>query len=117
MDAKPLVTGEIVFAGDTPTFMGATVYVRLEDVSLMDAASNIVEEQVIQRVSGSAGQRLSFALQGQLPDDDRARLHISVHVSLSGSREIESGDYITMQSYPVLTHGYPDHVQVEVRRV
>lgn len=117
MDAKPLVTGEIIFAGDTPTFMGATAYIRLEDVSRMDVAANVIAEQVIPRVSGAAGQRLSFALNGQQPQDNRARLNISVHVSLSGSREIEAGDYITMQSYPVLTHGYPDHVQVEVRRV
>ncbi len=116
MSDKTLVTGEVVFEADTPPFADAVVTVRLEDVSLIDAPSKVVAEQVIRNVSCSGGG-LPFELKGALPDDDRARYTVSAHVSLGGGRDVQQGDYITMQSYPVLTHGNPDRVTVQVKLV
>jgi hypothetical protein len=42
---------------------------------------------------------------------------VHVHVDVSGSGQVEIGDLITTQTYPVLTHGFPDRVEVTLRRV
>ncbi|HEX2618655.1 MAG TPA: YbaY family lipoprotein [Phototrophicaceae bacterium] len=117
MGTKTKVTGEILLDDSAPAFSGATVYVRLEDTSLMDATAPVLAEQVLHRVSHAEGQPISFNLEGERPVNEQSRLNVSVHISLHNSGEIRPGDYITVQSYPVLTHGNPDHVQVQVRRV
>ena len=37
--------------------------------------------------------------------------------ALSGTNTIQQGDYITMQSYPVLTQGFPNTADIDVQRV
>jgi uncharacterized lipoprotein YbaY len=117
-NTTPIVKGEILFEEDMDSFSKATVRVYLEDVSLLDAPSKVVAEQVIPNISHEKGteERLEFALYGEIPDE-RASYSIHVHVDLQGDEEIQRGDYITMQSYPVLTFGYPDTVLVRVRQV
>ena len=60
--ATPLVRGTIVFESSRPELTGATVYVRLEDVSLADAPAEVVSEQVI----GNPAERAS-AKRSRLP--------------------------------------------------
>ncbi len=117
-DSVLLVTGEILFAQETHSFSGATVYVRLEDVSLADAPAKVVAEQVISDLSYEAGSqaKLEFRLYGEIPDE-RASYSVFVHVDLNGDEKVSRGDYISMESYPVLTFGYPKQVSVRVREV
>ena len=116
MTKESVVTGEIVFAKGAKPFSGAVVTVRLTDVSMADAPAGPIAEQVIRDVSFDEKTRIPFRLQGSA-NSDRGRYTVSAHVSLNGSRDIQQGDYITMQSYPVLTFGAPDRVTVEVRPV
>lgn len=109
-----LVTGEITFQGETSTFSGAVLRVRLENTGMMDAPAEIVSEQVTENVS--SGDPLSFQLRGELPDE-RSQYNVRAHISMDGSADIQKGDYVSKQSYPVLTHGNPNHVQVQVSRV
>jgi hypothetical protein len=60
-----------------------------------------------------AGEKLTFTLTAPSVDE-RARYNIRVHVDCSGSGYVSSGDRISTQSYPVLTQGASDHVDVEV---
>lgn len=117
-DSVPLVTGEILFAQEAHSFSGATVYVRLEDVSLADAPARVVAEQVISDLSYEAGSqaKLEFRLDGEIPDE-RASYSVCVHVDLNGDEKVSRGDYISMESYPVLTFGYPKQVSVRVHEV
>lgn len=118
LDSVLLIKGEILFEEEAKSFSGATVYVRLEDVSLADAPSKIVTEQVIYDVSYQAGSntKLEIRLYGQIPDK-RKSYAVSVHVDLNGNGQVDRGDYISMESYPVLTFGYPNQVSVGVREV
>jgi uncharacterized lipoprotein YbaY len=115
---KPLVSGEIQF--DQPPHLpsGVKAYVRLLDVSMADAPSRLIAEQVLTDISQKAnsGQSIPFVLYGTLPDE-RGSYTISVLVDLDGDGKISRGDFITMQSYPVLTFGYPSHVSVQVKKV
>jgi uncharacterized lipoprotein YbaY len=114
----PLVSGEIIVGAEAQSFSGATVYVRLEDVSRADAASQTAVEQVLHNVSHQAGRqsRLVIDLRGATPDK-RASYAVRVHVDVDGDGQVSRGDYINMESYPVLTFGHPNQVTVHVREV
>ena len=116
--SEPLVSGEIQFERQPHLPSDVKAYVRLLDVSAADAPSRIIAEQVltdILRKAGS-GQSIPFVLYGALPDE-RGSYAISVHVDMDGDGKISRGDFINMQSYPVLTFGYPDRVSVQVKEV
>jgi uncharacterized lipoprotein YbaY len=114
---KLLVTGEVLFEKGARPFSGATVYIRLEDNSRADAASRIIAEQVVRDFSHKQkGGGVEFKLYGE-PPEERADCNVRVHVDVDGDDEVSVGDYITMESYPVLTYGHPRHVSVTVREV
>jgi uncharacterized lipoprotein YbaY len=112
------VCGEIVFDPAPPSLSGATVYVRLRDTSLADAPSRVVAEQAMTRVEGlpPGGGELTFALPLESADARRTYT-VSVHVDLDNDGRVGPGDFISTESYPVLTFGHPDRVRVRVRPV
>jgi uncharacterized lipoprotein YbaY len=116
--SEPLVSGEIILGEEVQSFSSATIYVRLEDVSLVDAFSKTVAEQVLHNISHQAGyqSRLAIDLRGTI-SNERARYAVRVHVDVDGDGQVSHGDYISMEGYPVLTFGYPDRVTVRVREV
>lgn len=118
MSDQFVIEGEIVFDQVVKSFSGATAYVRLLDTSRADAPSTVIVEEVIQGVSHQAGSTDTqpIRLEGQVPDEN-ARYELAVHIALGGAREINQGDFITTQSYPVLTRGYPRQVSVRVQEV
>jgi uncharacterized lipoprotein YbaY len=113
-----LVHGEVVFDETAQSFSGATVTIRLEDVSRADAPAQIVAEQILPDVSHTAGSptQLPFAIEGTIPDE-RARYAVRVHVDVDGDGQLGPGDYMNMESYPVLTYGNPNRVTVRVQEV
>jgi hypothetical protein len=42
---------------------------------------------------------------------------VSAHLALHDRDDIRKGDYVTTQSYPVLTFGYPDSVVLRLQKV
>lgn len=115
---EPLVTVEIEMAEIAQPFSGATAYVRLEEVTYADAPAHLVAENVIDNVSytGSSNTIATSVLHGQ-PADSQAHYSVRVHLDLDGDRQISRGDYISTESYPVLTHGHPNRVSVRVQAV
>lgn len=117
-EKKSLVSGSVILGGEVKSFTNATVYVRLEDVSRADGAAVVVTEQVLKGVSHRAGDeaRLEFTLSGSAPAE-RADYSLSVHVDVDVDGEVSPGDYISTESYPVLTYGRPNRVEVHVEKV
>ena len=117
-NAPLLVTGEILLSEDMASFSEATVNVYLEDVSFLDAPSKIVAKQVIPNINHEMGtkNRVEFALKGEVVDI-QASYSIRVHIAQHENEQIHHGDYVSTESYPVLTFGYPHHVSVRVREV
>ena len=113
-----LVSGEIVF--EQPAYLSprAIAYVRLLDTSLADAPMRLIAEQVLRNIASqaNAGQPLPFVLYGS-PPNMRTHYSISVLIDLNEDGRISQGDWITTQSYPVLTFGYPNHITVHVKLV
>ena len=113
-----LVHGQIQFACGAASFSGATLYIRLLDVSNADAASAVVAEQIVPDVRCVAGSTTTLPFALRAPNIDRqAHYTISAHCDLDADGVISVGDLITMQSYPVLTFGFPDHVIIDLRAV
>ena len=115
--SRPLLTGDVVIEAGR-AFSGARMRIILEDVSRVDAASVGVAEQIIDSVSydPTDGASLAFSLHGEVPDD-RANYAVRVHIDVDRDGRVSRGDYITMESYPVLTQGHPERVIVRVREV
>lgn len=115
---EPLVRGRILLGRDLKPFTNATVYVRLENVSRADVSSSTAAEKVLTEVSHRAGQEeeVSFNLYGE-PPDEGSDYSVRVHVDVDGDGEVSVGDYITTESYPVLTYDHPNHVDVHVEEV
>ena len=117
-----LVTGHVKFEQDPPKFSNAVLTVKLADVSLADAQSPVIAIQT-QSVRAEDINGLTFELtpSGDAPEiNPRASYSVSAHLSLhpnDNPTEIRQGDYLTTQSYPVLTQGNPSSIDVEVKHI
>ena len=98
------VTVEIVAAEPGPP-AGAAVIVQVRDAAVADEASQLLGET---RATWSGA-----VARMQVDCDMSGSPIVFVHVDVDGDGEISTGDYITMQSYPV--HG--GAVRVEVKKV
>lgn len=108
-----LVSGRAVLSCPLPE--GAHLLrVVVEDVSRADAAS-VPAGRVVLPVSGPlpAGTMLPFEIPVGVTDP-AARYSVRAHLDLSGNGRIEPGDLVSTQSYPVLTHGAPEGVEVRL---
>jgi len=116
--AQRLLTGLITFPPHTQLRDGAVAHVRLLDTSLADAPTTTVQQMIVSGIARllSNGKPVAFAL-SILTIDPRVNYTVDIHVDDDGDGQISRGDYINMQSYPVLTFGHPDRVVVEVRQV
>ena len=115
--SNPVVKGELKFEGSPDLPASAKAYVRLLNTSMADAPSAAVAEQVIDVARFlSKGEKVAFVLEPH-SIDERDTYTVSVLVDLDGDGKISKGDYISMQSYPVLTHGSPNQVTIEVKPV
>jgi uncharacterized lipoprotein YbaY len=112
-----IVRGEILFGTPVELPPGSNVYVRLEDVSMIDTYSKVVSEQSITGINHEVdtSTKLNFEIQGMTYDDHS--YSIRVHVDIDGDGNMSKGDFINMQSYPVLTHGHPNFVSVIVKEI
>jgi uncharacterized lipoprotein YbaY len=112
-----VVRGRVVLPPSAPAATGDVV-VQVEDVSRADAPSRVVGEMRKRHVQ--LGPHAEVPFEVEIPPDaldPGGDYSVRVHVDMSGSGQVDKGDLITMQSYPVLTHGYGDDARVEVRQV
>lgn len=118
MNKVPLVKGEIRFEGEVPSFNGATMYVYLENITVADIASEVVAKYVERGVTfgPKVGKVLSFSIVVKALDC-RASYAVRVHIDIDGDGQVSRGDFISTQSYPVITFGYPKEVLIFVREV
>jgi putative lipoprotein len=115
--APRTIRGDVAMPAGAPGERAARIVVQVEDVSRMDAPSIVVGEQQIEDVPLDGG---SVPFEVEVPAglvDERGSYSVRVHVDVTGTGQVEHGDLITTQSYPVLTGGNPDARTVEVKRI
>jgi hypothetical protein len=113
-----LAKGKITFQEGAAPFTGATVYVHLENTTVLDVASKVVACYVERDVAfdPKTARDLSFVIAGQAPDP-RASYSVRVHIDVDGDGEVSQGDFVSTQGYPVITFGHPREVSILVRQV
>jgi uncharacterized lipoprotein YbaY len=113
------VAGEIIFDSRPPEGAEATLIVRIEDVSSLDAPSRVIAERRVETVPlRGAGASLPFEISVPRAAVQQQRQYsVRVHLDLSGSGEVSRGDFVSTQSHPVLTENSGTLVQVPVRQV
>jgi uncharacterized lipoprotein YbaY len=113
-----LVRGEIRFASRPHLPPGARANVQLRETSMADAPSRLIAEQVLKDIASraNAGELIPFEISGE-PPDQRQSYSIEVLVDVDGDGKPSRGDFINVQSYPVLSFGYPNTVTVEVKEI
>ena len=95
-----LIEGEITFKGVQSRIDGATIYVRLEDISIQDDAGKTLVEQVIPNVSidPSALSTYRYLIEHrELEPKDSYR--VRVHLDADNSGDITEGDFAWTASY------------------
>ena len=116
MNGTRTVTASIVFAEPLPAGEH-TARIAVEDVSRADAPATIVAQTTVPLTGPmDAGDR--FTVELPVPEiDDHASYIVRAHIDSSGSGDVSTGDHITTRSYPALTRGAPDHIDVEVVQI
>lgn len=116
--SRVLVSGAVRFDGGTPPFDGATLRVRLRDVTVADAPARTVAEQVISGVSvHQPGAAVPYELRSASRLEPGRAYTVEAHVDLNSTGQIKQGDFITMASHPVPPNLSPARVDVRVHRI
>jgi hypothetical protein len=108
-----VVTVEVFVDGPAASVAGAPVIVQVRDTSLQDARASVLGE-ARGTVAGGEGQRLA-AVDVHV-SDPRGEPSVWVHVDMDRDGRVSRGDYITVQSYPVLGRASAS-LRVVVKRV
>lgn len=121
-DDASTLDGVVLLGEGLPSFADASLNVRIEEVSEADAPARVVARQTVLAVSHEQGvcDVVRFALGPLAFYDQEAAYVVRAHIALAGDSEIRSpepGDFITMESYPVLTFGNPNWIAVRVNEV
>jgi hypothetical protein len=82
-------------------------------VTHADAEADVVAEQVIPAAALDRAAGIPFDLRAGAMDPSRDYA-VQAHLETGSDHAVCPGDYLSVQSYPVLTHGAPARVTVEV---
>ncbi|QEU90316.1 hypothetical protein [Streptomyces kanamyceticus] len=97
--------------GATPPRGTVTLRAQVEEITAADARARVVSRTAERGVDLGAGARLTL----EVPrPDPAARYTVRVHADIDGSGAVAPEDFVSVRSNPVLTHGGPDAVTVEV---
>lgn len=111
------IQGMVIFDGAVESFSNATIYLKVEDVSLQDVSSIVVAEDTISSVSQNADDIQSVQYLINFPQlEERMSYSLSVHVDVDGNGRLSNGDYYSTWHNPVPTepgaHELDVHVEI-----
>jgi uncharacterized lipoprotein YbaY len=111
------VSGTIQFEDVRQPAQDVTVYVRVEETSRLDAPAARIAEVVLRGVHVFPGSLpIPFTMRDVFSAPS-GRYVVRVHADVDGDGQVTRGDYVSMQSYPVLTNSEADIVTLVVREV
>ena len=112
-----LIRGELAFDGAPVDLSGASVKIRVDDVSRADAESVPLAEHAVRLppLGASTAATIPFEVRTEGLKAG-ARYAIWAHVDMDRDGQISVGDFITMENFPV-SGGANAYHRVRVRRV
>ena len=112
------LTGKVIINEKPDADQEVCVFIRLFDTSLADVPSKKVGEVVYDQVALASIFSLGLPFEMKMDTiDPHLRYTIRVLVDLDKDGKKGKGDYISKQSYPVLTKGAPDSIEVVVSKI
>lgn len=112
------VQGIIIFDKPVESFSNATIYLKVEDVSLQDVASVVMSEDTIVDVSMDADNIQPVPYLIYHPElEERMTYSLSVHVDVDGDGRLSSGDYYSTWHNPVPTEPGVHKLDVHVEMI
>lgn len=110
------IRGKVVFEKAIVCLPPACVWVRLSDVSILDApARNLAELRVIPTYYVPV-EGVEFQLATNLQDASRIYV-IAAHFSGEGVQQVRPGDMLTTQSIPIDRNSLQSYIDVPTRTV
>ncbi|MDP1625105.1 MAG: YbaY family lipoprotein [bacterium] len=101
-----VVTGTVSYMEDVPLPPNSVVEMRLLNVSLIDVESQVLSEQTI--YPNGKNMPLPFSLKYRASNIDASSTYsVAARVLVNGSLA-----WVTTQTYPVITNGYPMTAEV-----
>ena len=118
MRSDSTVKGRIIIDSNSKSFSGATIFIRLKDASFADTYSKLISEQIINNVNydTKSSNQYYFELAAENLDDN-AYYIIQVHIDVDGNGIVNSGDFINMETNPVINRGFPKDVIIHVKQL
>ena len=111
------ISGTIEFHDVRQPARDVTVHVRVEEASRADAPAAVVAQLSLRGVEvAAAAPPLRFELH-DIQTVPSGRYVIRAHADVDGNDRITRGDYISTQSYPVLTGTAADVVKIVLHEV
>ena len=114
------INGTIIF-DNGETFSNATIYIRLEDISLMDVPSKILITQTMSNIyydKKTNKQGIKFFIDiDKISFNSTNNYSIFVHIDVNNDGKLNAGDYVSFQNNPVLTHGHSNIVTIKVVKI
>ncbi len=114
----PTIDVDVQVPDDQRDPAGGTLYCRIEDITEADAIAGVLAEQTLDVSNVPYGESLHLEI--EVPEENiqaKASYSVRLHLDKSGNGRVSSGDYVTTQSYPVLTHGAPRRISANLKRV
>jgi len=101
-DLQMTVRGIVAIEETARTFKDAVLYIYVEDVGLQDQSSIRLGSLQFNHISHQIGLKtpVSFSIDCVIRDAKSDNI-VRAHVSLRGHPEIETGDLLTVQAYPI----------------
>jgi uncharacterized lipoprotein YbaY len=101
-----VIKGRAVFPPGERSGAAARVVVRVEDVSVADAPSTTVAQNVLDKVRLPSAEGDSLPFEIRVPKsalDPKRRYSVRIHVDVDGTGTITTGDFLSTRAYPVQT--------------
>jgi uncharacterized lipoprotein YbaY len=113
-----LLRGKVLINEEPEADQEVCVFIRLLDTSRADLSSIKVGEVVYEQIRLTDLFSTGLPFQMKIDKvDPHLRYTLSVLVDLDKDGKKGKGDYISKQSYPVLTKGHSDYVEVVVLKI
>ena len=101
----------VVSPAETPP-PGTPLRVEIRDTSYADAAARLVASQTT--TVPATGQPITVSIKlDRVPDG----CTVWAHADVDGDGRVSSGDFITMESFPVQTSGSEQRTTIRIRKV
>jgi hypothetical protein len=115
MKTASYLTGNILFDGDLKVSDKTTITLAIEDVTTSNKKGKVLEKKLdFDSKTLPIFRYIPFELKEFELEPDR-RYSLSAFVDVASNGSVESGDYLTKRSYPVVT-GF-EEIDLQMERV